>query len=160
MANNFLLPLSNKTHIKLVNNIETTHLLKHQNFPEKPEPNKQLSMNFLPKTTKHLYTSMEIPSVIPQSKSLKITLFQASRTLSKINETVNNFSQPTHRYTTSSNILVNGEAANCLIDTGAFTSFISTSYFKSRCLSRRPLTINKQWVTANDLLFMSLEKRN
>jgi hypothetical protein len=73
MANNFLLPLSNKTHIKLVNNIETTHLLKHQNFPEKPEPNKQLSMNFLLKTTKHLYTSMEIPSVIPQSKSLKIT---------------------------------------------------------------------------------------
>lgn len=76
-------------------------------------------------------------------------VFTTNTQVHKITETVSNFSQPTHRYATSSSILVNGEATTCLIDTGAFTSFISASYFKTRSLSLRPLTVKKQWITAN-----------
>ncbi len=110
----------------------------------------------LSKTSTHKSTSLEIPPVVPQSKSRKQTITVSknhspfSRThVKKIKETVNNFSQPTYRYATSSNLLVNGEPTTCLIDTGALTSFISASYFKSRSLSLRSLTVNKQWVTAN-----------
>ena len=85
-------------------------------------------------------------------------VFTTNTQVHKITETVSNFSQPTHRYATSSSILVNGEATTCLIDTGAFTSFISASYFNTRSLSLRLLTVDINFrCTRNNRFFCHSE---
>ena len=122
---------------------------KHNNHE-----NTQIENNMIPNydCNKHINKMQSNPSTLSISINKKLRHFSVASNNSfrkkatqvfttnthssspKMVETVNNFSQPTHRYATSSNILVNGEATTCLIVTGAFTSFISASYFKTRSL--------------------------
>ena len=44
---------------------------------------------------------------------------------------------------------MNGEYLECLLDTGAFTSFISENYCNTRNFRRQPIANRKNWVTAN-----------
>ena len=44
---------------------------------------------------------------------------------------------------------INGEETECIIDTGAYTSFISREYWKKRKFSNNKLTTRKNWVAAN-----------
>jgi hypothetical protein len=62
---------------------------------------------------------------------------------------VSNFNTSHHRYATASQILLNSEQVDCLIDSGAFKSFISEQYYKSRTFQIGKVTSNKRWVTAN-----------
>jgi predicted aspartyl protease len=46
--------------------------------------------------------------------------------------------------------MIEGEAKECLIDSGAQTSFISERYAKSRQFKREKIATKKRWVTANN----------
>jgi hypothetical protein len=61
---------------------------------------------------------------------------------------VYNFNSNQSRCATSSQILINGEEAECLIDTGAFASFISETYFNQRQLIKQAIEHNKRWISA------------
>ena len=64
-------------------------------------------------------------------------------------EVVHNFNSNQSRCATSSQILINGEEAECLIDTVAFTSFISEPYFNQRQLIKQAIEHKKRWISAN-----------
>lgn len=69
----------------------------------------------------------------------------------KPKEVIYNFNNTNLKCATASNIQINDEYTNCLIDTGAYTSFISEDYFVKRKLTRTKITNKKRWVTANGL---------
>lgn len=56
---------------------------------------------------------------------------------------------PKLKLSTASNIIIEGESIECLIDTGAQTSFISEDYFLKRGLKKDKITKRKNWLTAN-----------
>ena len=67
----------------------------------------------------------------------------------KIREVVYNFNTNNRKCATSSEILVNGEQIDCLLDSGAYTSFISEMYCNSRNFKHEAIVNQKKWVTAN-----------
>ena len=64
-------------------------------------------------------------------------------------EIINSFNSNSLKSATASMLKINGEETECLIDTGAYTSFISHEYWKKRKFSNTKLTTRKNWVTAN-----------
>ena len=64
-------------------------------------------------------------------------------------EIIFNFNAKNKKCATSSNIRINDEFVDCLLDTGAFTSFISESYCNERNFKRESIEKKKNWVTAN-----------
>jgi len=64
-------------------------------------------------------------------------------------EVIYNFNNRFRKCATSGNIQVNREYVDCLLDTGAFTSFISEEYFRKRNLIKQSIDNPKNWVTAN-----------
>ena len=80
----------------------------------------------------------------------KIFINKPDTKVKEINkEIVYNFNCRNTKCSTSSNIQINEENLDCLIDTGAFTSFISEKYCKQRNFKREIITNRKNWVTAN-----------
>ena len=66
----------------------------------------------------------------------------------RIVENVNNFGKINSKCSSTSDIEINGEFSNVLIDTGAKTSFISEAYCIKRNFKRSKLKNAKRWVTA------------
>ena len=64
-------------------------------------------------------------------------------------EIINSFNSNSLKSATASMLKINDEETECLIDTGAYTSFISHEYWKKRKFSNTKLTTRKNWVTAN-----------
>jgi predicted aspartyl protease len=64
-------------------------------------------------------------------------------------EVIYSFNLKSSKCATTSNIQINEEYLDCLIDTGAFTSFISEDYCLQRNFIRKPIINRKNWVTAN-----------
>ncbi len=62
---------------------------------------------------------------------------------------VHNFYSNQSRCATSSQIPINGEEAEYSIDTFAFTSFISETYFNQRQLIKQAIEHKKRWISAN-----------
>jgi predicted aspartyl protease len=69
--------------------------------------------------------------------------------IEKPKEVIYNFNNTKVRCATASSILIDGENTDCLIDTGAHTSFISDDYFKQRNFQKQKIENYKNWVTAN-----------
>ena len=63
-------------------------------------------------------------------------------------EIVNNLANR-KTYATSGEIIINEEPVDCLIDSGAQTSFLSETYSNFRKLNRCPIEKKKRWITAN-----------
>ena len=66
----------------------------------------------------------------------------------RIVENVNNFGKINSKCSSTSDIEINGEFSNVLIDTGAKISFISEAYCIKRNFKRSKLKNAKRWVTA------------
>ncbi len=64
-------------------------------------------------------------------------------------EVIYSFNLKTSKCATTSNIQINEEYMDCLIDTGAFTSFISEDYCLQRNFIQKPIINRKNWVTVN-----------
>ena len=64
-------------------------------------------------------------------------------------EVVNSFNIPSLKCATSSAIKINSEVVDCLIDTGAYTSFVSDEFAIKHKFKRNKITSRKRWVTAN-----------
>lgn len=64
-------------------------------------------------------------------------------------EMVNSFNNSNLKSATSAEIEVDSIITNCLIDTGAYTSFISDRYASSRKLTRDKVVKQRRWITAN-----------
>ena len=62
---------------------------------------------------------------------------------------MNNFNNNRVKCATASSILINDEYADCLIDTEAYTSFISNEYFKERGFTKQKIENKINWITAN-----------
>jgi predicted aspartyl protease len=67
----------------------------------------------------------------------------------KQKEVIFNFNERQTKCATSGNIQIDEEYNECLIDSGAFTSFISESYCNSRDFKKEKIENKKNWVTAN-----------
>ena len=67
----------------------------------------------------------------------------------KQKEVIFNFNEKHTKCATSGNIQINDEYIECLIDSGAFTSFISENYCNLRQFKREKIQNRKNWVTAN-----------
>ena len=72
-------------------------------------------------------------------------------------EVIYNFNNRYRKCATSGNIQVNGEYVDCLLDTGAFTSFISEEYFRKRNLIKQSIDNIAQ---VNNLLAAQVENIN
>ena len=77
-------------------------------------------------------------------------IFKNSKTKNLTKEIIHSLNLKMSKCATTSSIQINEEYLDCLIDTGAFTSFISEAYFSKRNFSRNPNVNMKNWVTAND----------
>lgn len=64
-------------------------------------------------------------------------------------EILSDVNSPKLKLSTASDIIIEGESIECLIDTGAQTSFISEAYFLKRGLKKDKITKRKNWITAN-----------
>jgi len=64
-------------------------------------------------------------------------------------EVVNAFNNNSLKSATSCILKINGNETECLIDSGANTSFISEKFWKQRNFSKEKLKTRKNWVTAN-----------
>ena len=62
---------------------------------------------------------------------------------------VNAFNNNSLKSATSCILKINGNETECLIDSGANTSFISEKFWKQRNFPREKLKTRKNWVTAN-----------
>ena len=117
--------------------------------------------NMIPKSdcpTKNIINIKSNPSSSPLSthnvvlnhrqRSLANNSIRKQPHINPVKEVVSNFNT-SHRYATASQILLNSEQVDCLIDSGAFKSFISEQYYKRRTFQIGKVTSNKRWVTAN-----------
>lgn len=64
-------------------------------------------------------------------------------------EILSDVNSPKLKLSTASDIIIEGESIECLIDTGAQTSFISEDYFLKRGFKKDKITKRKNWLTAN-----------
>ena len=60
-----------------------------------------------------------------------------------------NSKQPYEKFATSSDIIINNQIKECLIDSGAQTSFIDDRYVVGRAFRRHEIFNMRNWVTAN-----------
>ena len=102
-----------------------TNTVNHLNFIKTNETKSKIKLN------KHKNKSISYKSLI------------------KPKEIVHNFNHHTMRCATATDIHVNEELVESLVDTGAYTSFMSENYFIKRKFNKEKIINKKQWITAN-----------
>ena len=95
---------------------------------------------------KHLIQN-EVNTCFMKKEKTKLRNKQGPR----LKEVVNNFNNKITKCATASQIQINEEFVDCLLDTGAYTSFISERYCIKRNFQMEIIQNRKNWVTANGI---------